>query len=189
MPDVQAPSVPANLQVVNPTTNTVPPQSTDRARLVFDPSTDDSGAVAGYRVYRDGVLLPGATPTLNAAGRLVYVDNRLTTGQTYRYAVDAVDAAGNVSARAQEVPVTIALDTEAPAAPGDLAAEVPDVHGADVVVSWTAATDNIGVTGYGVYRDGVRIGQVSATATSWSPAAHPSVRRHRSSTSEPASCP
>jgi hypothetical protein len=34
----------------------------------------------------------------------------------------------------------------------------------DVVLTWEAATDNIGVSGYGVYRDGVRIATVAAMA-------------------------
>jgi hypothetical protein len=163
MPDVQAPSVPKNLAVTNPATDTDPPQSTDEARLVFDPSTDDSGAVERYRVYRDGMLLIHAEPALEG-GKLVYVDPDRTTGETYRYAVDAVDAAGNASARTEEVPVTIALDTQAPDAPANVTATVPDVHGADVVISWDAATDNIGVTGYGVYRDGTLIAQVSGVS-------------------------
>jgi hypothetical protein len=162
MPDVQPPTVPANLQVTNPTVGD-PPQSTDKAVLVFDPSTDDSGVVEGYRVYRDGAVLLMAQPGRRADGRFEYTDSGLTTGQTYRYAVDAVDATGNASAKTPEVSVTIVLDTQAPAVPGNLKAQVPDVHGRDVLVSWDAATDNVGVTGYGVYRDGAKIAQVTGT--------------------------
>ncbi|MFG2111017.1 hypothetical protein ACGFK5_30195, partial [Micromonospora chersina] len=159
MPDVQAPSVPGNLEVTNPSVGD-PPQSSDRALLVFDPSTDDSGVVAGYRVYRDGEALLEAEPE-RANGRFQYSDSGLTTGRTYRYAVEAVDPAGNASTRTPEVSVTVALDTDAPAAPGNLRVRVPDVHGRDVVVTWDEATDNIGVTGYGVYRDGQKIAQVT----------------------------
>ncbi|MCW2642843.1 MAG: hypothetical protein JWP76_5149, partial [Dactylosporangium sp.] len=162
MPDVQPPSVPGNLQVTNPTAGD-PPQSTDKAVLVFDPSTDDSGVVEGYRVYRDGVVLIQAQPTRRADGKFEYTDSGLTTGQTYRYAVDAVDPTGNASAKTPEVSVTIVLDIDAPTVPGNVKAQVPDVHGKDVVVTWDAATDNIGVTGYGVYRDGTKIGQVTGT--------------------------
>ncbi|MCW2639112.1 MAG: Fn3 associated [Dactylosporangium sp.] len=160
MPDVQPPSVPGNLQVTNPTAGD-PPQSTDKALLVFDPSTDDSGVVEGYRVYRDGEVIIQADPS-RVNGRFEYTDSGLTTGQTYRYAVQAVDAAGNASARTPEVSATIALDTQAPVAPGNLTAQVPDVHGRDVVITWDAATDNIGATGYGVYRNGAKVAQVTA---------------------------
>src|SRR5919107_5879356 len=98
---------------------------------------------------------------------MTYTDQRLTTGQTYRYAVLAKDAAGNTSAKTPEVSVTIAADAEAPGFVGTPSATVPDIHGRDVVVSWEAATDNIGVTGYGIYRDGTRIAQVDGTTLSF----------------------
>ena len=172
MRDVQAPTTPANLQVTNPTKSVTNPDgsttevATNNARLVFDPSTDDSGTVAGYRVYRDGVLVPGAAPAANNNDRLVYVDTKLTQGRTYRYAVSAVDATANESARTTEVAVTIATDNEAPVFADNPTADVPDIHGKVVVVSWAAATDNVGVTGYGIYRNGTRIAQVDgATLT------------------------
>lgn len=171
--DVQAPSVPQGLTVTNPTrtvTNadgTTSEVATNNARLVFDPSVDDSGSVARYRVYRNGALLTGATPTLNANGKLVYTDTKLTPNATYRYAVDAVDAAGNASARTDEVLVTIALDNEKPLFAGDPTVTVPDLHGSSVVVTWAPASDNIGVTGYGIYRDGTRIAQVNGTTLTY----------------------
>ncbi len=168
--DLQAPTVPGNLQVTNPT-NVDPATGavtgTRNARLVFDPSIDDSGATPTYEVYRDGVLLPTAVPTPNAQGKMTYTDQRLTQGQTYRYAVLAKDAAGNKSAKTAEVTVTIAADAEAPVFVGTPTATVPDIHGRDVVVSWQAATDNIGVTGYGIYRDGTKVAQVDGTTLSY----------------------
>jgi Abnormal spindle-like microcephaly-assoc'd, ASPM-SPD-2-Hydin len=173
MPDVQKPSAPGNLQVTNPTRTVTNPDgttsevSTTNARLVFDPSTDDGGTVAKYRVYRNGVLLAGATPTLNTAGKYTYTDTKLTQGTTYRYAVDAVDGAGNASDRSAEISVTIAQDNESPVFTGDPVATVPDIHGRDVVITWPAATDNVGVTGYGIYRDGTRIASVDGSTLSF----------------------
>ncbi len=173
MGDVQAPTTPANLQVTNPTKTVTNPDgsttetATNNARLVFDPSTDDSGTVTGYRVYRDGVLLPGASPTPNNNGKLVYVDTKLTQASTYRYAVSAVDAAGNESPQTAPVAVTISTDNEAPVFVGNPTADVPDIHGKAVVVSWAAATDNVGVTGYGIYRNGTRIAQVDGTTLTY----------------------
>ncbi len=168
--DVQAPTVPGNLQVTNPT-NVDPvtgaATGTKNARLVFDPSSDDSGAAPEYEVYRDGVLLPTAVPTMNAQGKMTYTDQKLATGSTYRYAVLAKDAAGNKSAKTAEVSVTIEADAEAPVFVGTPAATVPDIHGKDVVITWQPATDNVGVTGYGVYRDGTRIAQVAGNVLSF----------------------
>jgi fibronectin type III domain protein len=54
-------------------------------------------------------------------------------------------------------------DEEPPSAPGDLS--VDDVTGTSVSLSWSASTDNEGVTGYRVYvNDGI---PVSTSGTSW----------------------
>ena len=47
-------------------------------------------------------------------------------------------------------------DTEAPEAPGDVAAS--PVSSSRIDVSWSPGTDNIGVEGYRIYRDGYSIG-------------------------------
>jgi hypothetical protein len=79
----------------------------------------------------------------------------------------AKDAAGNRSARTPEVSVKIAADTVAPSFTGTPTATVPDIHGKDVVITWQAATDDNGVTGYGVYRDGTKIAQLGGTVLSF----------------------
>jgi chitinase len=56
--------------------------------LSWSAATDDVG-VAGYRLYRNGKLL--RTPT-----RPSYTDRAVFRGRTYRYAVRAYDAAGNL---------------------------------------------------------------------------------------------
>ena len=58
-------------------------------------------------------------------------------------------------------------DLEAPAAPTDLAARATD---RTLTLSWTAATDNVGVTGYDVYRDGVPAGSTDAATTQFASA-------------------
>jgi chitinase len=63
-----------------------------RLRVVvsWSAATDDVG-VAGYRVYRNGRLLA-------SLGRRSLTDRAIARGRTYRYAVRAYDAAGNVGA-------------------------------------------------------------------------------------------
>jgi Fibronectin type III domain len=63
------------------------------ASLSWSPATDDTG-VAGYNVYRDGSLV-GSTATTG------FVVDGLSCGTTYAFAVEAYDAAGNVSGQAQ----------------------------------------------------------------------------------------
>ncbi|NQX69381.1 discoidin domain-containing protein [Paenibacillus alba] len=55
-------------------------------------------------------------------------------------------------------------DTQAPTTPTNLTAAA--VSGNQINLSWTASTDNVGVTGYNVYRGGVFVG--SSTTTSYS---------------------
>ncbi len=101
------------------------------------------GTVTSYNVYRNGTLV-GSSPTPS------FTDPGLTSAQTYSYTVTAVG--NNV-----ESPATAALsvttpDVVAPSAPTGLTA--PTVGATHVVVSWTASTDNVGVTGYDLVRDG-----------------------------------
>ncbi|HXG36137.1 MAG TPA: fibronectin type III domain-containing protein [Dehalococcoidia bacterium] len=58
------------------------------------------------------------------------------------------------------------LDTEAPAAPSNLTATA--VSSSQINLSWTAASDNIGIDGYEVWRDGTYLATVSGSATSHS---------------------
>jgi len=56
------------------------------------------------------------------------------------------------------------VDTQPPSAPGNLTATA--VSSSQINLSWTASTDNVGVAGYDVYRNGVKVG--STTSTSYS---------------------
>jgi chitodextrinase len=57
-------------------------------------------------------------------------------------------------------------DAVAPSAPAGLSATVAGPTRVDL--SWSASTDNVGVAGYTVYREGVGIGDLAAGATSFS---------------------
>lgn len=85
--DTTAPSVPQNLRAEVSPTGTV--------TVTWDKSTDAGGSgLLGYRLRRGPIVL---TPNLLNAER--FVDTVTQPGQ-YTYSVEAVDAAGNVSARA-----------------------------------------------------------------------------------------
>ncbi len=68
-----------------------------RVKLSWAASSDDAG-VTGYRVYRDDALIA-------TVGVTKYVDSAVAASTTYRYAVGAVDAAGNESPRSATVTV------------------------------------------------------------------------------------
>src|SRR6266853_2108611 len=115
------------------------------ANLSWSSSTDNVG-VTGYIVRRNGVQ--AATPATTS-----FADTGLSVG-TYSYTVAARDAAGNTSPDSASVSVTIA-DTTPPTTPTGLTAAVAGATGANL--SWSASTDNVGVTGYIVRRNGVQI--------------------------------
>src|SRR6266853_1819989 len=73
----------------------------------------------------------------------------------------ARDAAGNLSPDSASVSVTIA-DTTPPTTPTGLTATVAGPTGANL--SWSASTDNVGVTGYIVRRNGVQVATPTTTS-------------------------
>jgi hypothetical protein len=121
-------------------------------------STDDVGVTA-YAVSRNGtelVEVPGTTATIVA----------LPAG-THYLQVQAIDAAGNRSAKTSSVTVTIAAagpDTTKPTSPKNLTASAGAAGVVDM--SWGAATDNVGVTGYVVFANGVETTRVTTTSAS-----------------------
>jgi chitodextrinase len=121
----------------------------------------DNVAVTGYNVYQNGVLL-GSTTTATT-----YSVSGLTASTTYSFTVKAKDAAGNVSIASNTASVTTLApvpDTIAPTAPTLTAAGTTTTT---TNLSWTGATDNVAVTGYHIYKDGVLLGSTT-TATSFS---------------------
>ncbi len=143
-PDTTPPSTPTGLAGTG---------STDSVSLTWTASTDDRGVTA-YRVFRDGAFL-GSSPTPT------YTDSPLAIG-TYRYQVQAEDAAGNRSPLTTGVDVTVAEapDTTPPSVPTGLTA---NVDGTTVTLGWTASTDDRGVTSYLVYRNGAYRGWTAGT--------------------------
>jgi chitodextrinase len=78
---------------------------------------------------------------------------------TYRYEVRARDGAGLFSGFSNMATVTTPEWTP-PSAPTDLTASA--VGSGQVDLSWTPSTDNVGVTGYDIFRDGVLLTTVGA---------------------------
>ncbi|MFA0963543.1 fibronectin type III domain-containing protein [Roseivirga sp. BDSF3-8] len=149
-PDTEAPAVPSGLSAANVTAGGF--------TLSWNASTDNVG-VTGYDVYQNGSLIGSAASTsYNVSG--------LNASTTYLYKVAAKDAAGNVSAQSPQLSVTTAsapvADTQAPTTPAGLT--VSNVTSTDFTLGWTASTDNVGVTGYDVFQNGVLIGSTAATS-------------------------
>ena len=119
--------------------------------LTWNASSDNVG-VTGYRVYRCTGTTCTPSTQIATSTTTSYSNTGLTALTTYRYRVRAVDAAGNLSANSSIVTATTPAvpDTTAPTIPAGLAATV--VSATQINLSWTAATDNVGVTGYQLER-------------------------------------
>jgi chitodextrinase len=116
----------------------------------------DNVAVTGYDVYKDGALLGSTAST-------TYAVSGLTASTSYAFTVKAKDAAGNVSVASNTASVTTlapVADTTAPTAPTLSASGTTQTT---TNLSWSGATDNVGVTGYDVYKDGVLLGSTAST--------------------------
>jgi hypothetical protein len=125
---------------------------TGEVELAWDASTDAESGVSSYRVFRNGTFL-------SSSGTTNHVDSSAVPGSTNNYAVVAVNGAGLFSATSSVATVVVPLDTEAPTVPENL--EAVAVSSAQVNLGWDASSDNVGVTGYRVFRDG---GELATTA-------------------------
>ncbi|MBC1564246.1 chitin-binding protein [Listeria booriae] len=143
VPDTEAPTKPAQLETTAQTFNSV--------SLKWQASTDNKG-VSSYEIYRDGKFIgESTTPT--------YQDTNLAENTTYTYTVRAKDFAGNRSEWSNSIQAKTAVkpaaDTEKPTAPKMLMTHAQSSNTIDLC--WQAASDNIGVAYYEIYRDGVKI--------------------------------
>jgi len=154
--DTSPPTKPANLVAKASAYNQVD--------LTWTASSDNTG-VAGYYIVRGG-----STITKTTTDATVYTDTTVTANTNYTYYLYAYDAAGNVGPSSATVSVTTPIqpDTQAPIWPagaGNLAASA--VSSSQINLSWSTATDNVGVKAYQIYRNGATTPIATVTATSY----------------------
>ena len=151
--DTEAPSVPADVKATDVTETT--------AKLTWSEATDNVG-VAGYNVY---VKEAKVNDTLVTGTEYSLTD--LTAATEYSVTVTAVDAAENESAKSEAVVFTTEAekDTEAPTAPTEVKAT--EVTETTAKVTWSEATDNVGVVGYNVYLNETKVNDTLVTGTEY----------------------
>lgn len=132
--DEVPPSTPQNLDVTKVSGN---------PRLAWDVSTDNE-AVAGYSIFRSTSASVGEEVALTSA--TTWTDTSAAEGTKYWYAVKAYDEAGNMSP-ASTLKSIVAF--EKPTRPGGFGVTMSN---GDPRLAFSAATDNVGVIGYNVYR-------------------------------------
>ncbi|HEU4426547.1 MAG TPA: PQQ-dependent sugar dehydrogenase [Pilimelia sp.] len=131
------------------------------ATIRWGASTDNVGVV-DYQIFRDGqhcatVTAPAVQGTCSG----------LSANQEYGFYVTARDAAGNVSPDSATLSVTTppSNDTQPPTAPTNLRLN-GTVTSTSIPLAWNAATDNVGVVRYTVYRDRTnQLGTATGTTT------------------------
>jgi chitodextrinase len=143
-PDTTAPLAPASLGVVA--------DGPGQATLSW-PAASDNVGVTDYEVRRDGTLLA----TVDA---LTYATTGLTSLQSYTFTVTASDAAGNVGPAAQAS--LLMPDLVEPGTAGTL--NVTSTAKTTVSLGWSPATDDVGVVGYQISRDGTAVGTTASTS-------------------------
>ncbi|MEP6893053.1 MAG: fibronectin type III domain-containing protein [Gaiellaceae bacterium] len=148
--DTLAPTTPGNL------TATAASQTSISA--LWSPSFDNVG-VNGYDVFLNDKKI-GSTPLTG------YTFSGLACGTNYTLGIAAYDAAGNHSPRASVVAATSACpDLQAPSPPSNLTKT--GTSETNVFLSWSASTDNVGVVGYDIYRNGSKLGNTASTSYSF----------------------
>jgi chitodextrinase len=142
-PDTTPPSAPANLTAAAATASQV--------NLSWTASTDNVG-VTGYKVERCSGAGCANFAQIATPATTTFNDTGLTASTSYSYRVRANDAAGNNSAYSNvaSAMTPAAADTTPPTAPANLTATAASTT--QINLSWTASTDNVGVTGYKVER-------------------------------------
>src|SRR5260370_21314532 len=142
-PDTLPPSAPANL--------TVTPASSPQLNLAWTTSTDNVG-VSGYMVERCQGAACSNFAQIAALTTTTFNDTGLTSSTSYSYRVRATDAASNLSSYSaiSTTKTSAPPHTTPPTAPTNLTASAASAS--QLHLSWTASTDNVGVTGYMVER-------------------------------------
>jgi chitodextrinase len=145
-PDTLPPSVPG--------TPTATPVSTTQIKVSW-PAAVDNIKVAGYKIFRNGVYV-------TSWGLTQYLDSELTPSTSYSYTIVAVDTSANESAASAAAGAsTQTPDTTPPATP--VIESATAVSTTQIVLRWTASTDNNSLAGYHVYRNGTKVASVVAT--------------------------
>jgi endonuclease I/chitodextrinase len=138
-PDTEVPTAVTNLNITNFTDSTITLNWT---------SGTDNVAVTSYDVYANGIKKTAVSGTSATITGLIASTN-------YSFYVIAKDAATNASPASNTVNGSTSVfvpDTQVPTEPTNLIST--STTSSKVSLSWTASTDNVGVTSYDVYVNG-----------------------------------
>ena len=133
---------------------------------------------ASQRIYVNGALvasrpltgsMPNSTGPLQLGGNTIWAEwfqGQIDDVRVYNRALSASELQTDMNTPVATPPPGPPADTQAPSAPTGLAASGQTET--SINLSWSASTDNVGVTGYGAYRSGAAVGSTSAATRSYS---------------------
>jgi regulation of enolase protein 1 (concanavalin A-like superfamily) len=158
---VITPSAPADTTAPSVSLSAPSAGATLSGSVAISATASDNVGVSKVEFYRNDQLV--VTDTSAPYG--FSWDTTLVNDGSYSLSARAYDAAGN-STMSDAVSVTVKnasdADTSAPSVPGGLSGTA--VSSSQINLQWNASTDNVGVAGYDVYRNAVRIATVSGTS-------------------------
>jgi len=146
--DTTPPSIPTGLQMVGATESSL--------SVLWNPSSDNVN-VAGYNIYVDGSFHKSGSST-------TYTISGLEEGTTYSVSISAFDGSDNESGRSPPVvgQTESFPDTSPPSIPKGLyATEITNIS---IQLIWNPSSDNIGIEGYGIYLNDIRIDETNHTS-------------------------
>ncbi|MEO8637464.1 MAG: LamG-like jellyroll fold domain-containing protein [Candidatus Taylorbacteria bacterium] len=146
---------------------------------IFGPNWVFNGSIDEVRIYSRALSAQEITELLNAVGGgggtavngLCSTTLNQCTSGTFADVTDTSTARlwsctgsnGGTTASCSET-ISVVPDTTAPSTPTNLSASA--VSSSQINLSWTASTDNVGVTGYKVFRNGTQVATPSTNSYS-----------------------
>ena len=141
--DNEVPTVPTNFAVMSKTSTSI--------TFTWDKSTDNA-AVVSYDIFE-------GTQKVGNANDNIFTITGIVPSTTHSYTIKAKDGSGNISAESAILEVTTAVDTETPTTPIELVQT--SKTSTSVGLSWSNATDNVGIVGYEIYEGVRKIGETT----------------------------
>jgi chitodextrinase len=156
---VSAPSTPLVVKTLPASGALIPPtalsnSATTNSSVSMKWTASTSTGVTGYAIFRNGVKVGSVGATTTS-----FVNSGLAAGTTYTFTVEAFNATGGASA-----PSTPLVVTTLPALAPPTSLFSSATTSTSVAVSWIHSTSP-GVAGYNIYRNGKKIGSVTANYT------------------------
>jgi hypothetical protein len=109
--------------------------------------SDNSGTISKYEFYENGTYRG-----YSLVDTLLHTwDTKFNMNGSNSYVIKAYDPSGNIGTATVTVNVNNTPDSSPPTAPTNLSTSV--ISPSQINLVWSASTDNVGVTGYGVYQN------------------------------------